>query len=443
MVSMRTFQNLYCKKLFACLVSLSLVSSVTAQLRVESRRGVERPVPMAIVPFSWEGLGSVSPFNVSGLVTEDLGQSGRFAPMDVRDMVSLPSLPEDVRFQDWQIVEVDYLVIGRVIEDTFDAYTIVFQLYDVLRGEPIVGYRLTASGAELRTASHRISDMIYEELTGLPGVFGTSIAYVSEQQENNETRFRLIVSDADGANPIVVADSPEPLMSPAWSPDGRRIAYVSFEGAQSSIYIQTLRTGDRERVSARAGINGAPVFSPDGTRLALTLSRSEGNSDIYMLELATQVLTRLTQHSAIDTEAVWAPDGESIYFTSGRAGGPQIYQVAAMAGARAQRVTFEGSYNARPRISPGGDRLAVVHEDRGNYRIALVDPDTGLTQILSTGQQDESPSFAPNGALIIYATQEGGRGVLASVSTDGRIHQQIVSVAGQVREPAWSPFPRI
>ena len=443
MVSMRIFQNLYCKKLFACLVSLSLVSSVTAQLRVEIRRGVERPVPMAIVPFSWEGLGSVPPFNVSGLVTEDLGQSGRFAPMDVRDMVSLPSLPEDVRFQDWQIVEVDYLVIGRVIEDTFDAYTIVFQLYDVLRGEPIVGYRLTASGAELRTASHRISDMIYEELTGLPGVFGTSIAYVSEQQENNETRFRLIVSDADGANPIVVADSPEPLMSPAWSPDGRRIAYVSFEGAQSSIYIQTLRTGDRERVSARAGINGAPVFSPDGTRLALTLSRSEGNSDIYMLELATQVLTRLTQHSAIDTEAVWAPDGESIYFTSGRAGGPQIYQVAAMAGARAQRVTFEGSYNARPRISPGGDRLAVVHEDRGNYRIALVDPDTGLTQILSTGQQDESPSFAPNGALIIYATQEGGRGVLASVSTDGRIHQQIVSVAGQVREPAWSPFPRI
>jgi TolB protein len=340
-------------------------------------------------------------------------------------------------------VEVDYLVIGRVIENTFDAYTIVFQLYDVLRGEAIVGYRLTASGAELRAASHRISDMVYEELTGIPGVFGTSIAYVSEQQEGDETRFRLIVSDADGANPIVVADSPDPLMSPAWSPDGRRLAYVSFEGAQSSIYIQTLRTGARERVSARAGINGAPVFSPDGTQLALTLSRDQGNSDIYILELATQVLTRLTQHSAIDTEAVWGPDGESIYFTSGRAGGPQIYQVAARAGARAQRVTFEGSYNARPRIAPGGDRLAVVHEDRGNYRIALVDPDTGLTQVLSTGQQDESPSFAPNGALIIYATQENGRGVLASVSTDGRIHQQIVSVAGQVREPAWSPFPRI
>ena len=232
-------------------------------------------------------------------------------------------------------------------------------------------------------------------------------------------------------------------MSPAWSPDGRRLAYVSFEGSQSSVYIQTLRTGTRDRVSARAGINGAPVFSPDGRRLALTLSRDQGNLDIYMLDLATQVLTRLTQHSAIDTEAVWAPDGESIYFTSDRAGGPQVYQVPARPGARAQRVTFEGSYNARPRVSPEGDRLAVVHEDRGNYRIALVDPDTGLTQVLSTGQLDESPSFAPNGALIIYATQENGRGVLASVSTDGRIHQQIASVAGQVREPVWSPFPRI
>ncbi len=426
-----------------CLLSALVVSKSFGQLRVEIRRGVERPVPMAIVPFSWDGFGSVSPFDVSGLVTADLVSSGRFVPMEVRDMVSLPSLPEDVRFQDWRISEVDYLVIGRVIEDSFDAYTIVFQLYDVLRGEPIVGYRLTASGAELRTASHRISDMIYEELTGLQGVFGTQIAYVSEQQKGGEARFRLIVSDADGANPIVVADSPDPLMSPAWSPDGRRIAYVSFEGSQSSIYIQTLRTGVRERVSARAGINGAPVFSPDGRYLALTLSRDEGNSDIYMLEIATQALTRLTQHSAIDTEAVWAPDGQSIYFTSGRAGGPQIYQVAARAGARAQRVTFEGSYNARPRISPGGDRLAVVHEDRGNYRIALVDPETGLTQVLSSGRQDESPSFAPNGALIIYASQEGGRGVLASVSTDGRIHQQIVSVAGQVREPAWSPFPRI
>ncbi len=423
-------------------VALAL-SAANAQLRIEIRRGVERPVPMAVVPFAWEGSGVAAPFAVSDLVTTDLAQSGRFDTMAVRDMVSRPSLPADVDFQDWQIVDVDYLVIGRVLEDGPGRYTIIFQLFNVLRGEQIVGYRLTATADELRVASHRISDMIFEELTGIRGVFGTQIAYVSEQLEGDERRFRLIVSDADGANAQIIADSPEPLMSPAWSPDGRKLAYVSFEGAQSSIYVQTLRTGTRDRVSARAGVNGAPVFSPDGRRLALTLSRDQGNLDIYMLDLTNQVLTRLTQHSAIDTEAVWAPDGESIFFTSDRAGGPQIYRVPARAGARAERVTFEGSYNARPRVSPEGDRLAVVHEDRANYRIALVDPDTGLTQVLSAGSLDESPSFAPNGALIIYATQEGGRGVLASVSTDGRIHQQIASVEGQVREPVWSPFPRL
>jgi len=383
-----------------------------------------------------------SPFDVAGLISADLGQSGRFQPMDVRDMVSRPSLPEDVSYQDWRIVEVDYLVIGRVIEDAPDRYTVVFQLFNVLQGEEIVGYRLTTTEAELRRASHRVSDMIFEELTGIRGVFGTRIAYVSEQQEGTERQFRLIVSDADGANALEVTSSSEPLMSPSWSPDGRKLAYVSFEGAQSSVYVQTLRTGVRDRVSARAGINGAPVFSPDGRKLALTLSQDQGNVDVYMLDLATQVLIRLTRNLAIDTEAVWAPDGESIFFTSDRAGGPQIYNVSARPGARAQRVTFEGSYNARPRVSPSGDRLAVVHEDRGNYRIALVDPDTGLTQVLSNGRSDESPSFAPNGALIIYATQEGGRGVLASVSVDGRIHRQIASVAGQVREPVWSPFPR-
>lgn len=442
-VWMRTFLSWLGVRVLACAVGVLIVSSAGGQLRIEIRRGVERPVPMAIVPFAWEGPGVEAPFDVSGLVSADLGQSGRFAPMAVEDMVSRPSLPADVSFPDWQIVDVDYLVIGRVVEDAAGRYTVIFQLFDVLRGEQIVGYRLTATEAELRTASHRVSDMIFEELTGIRGVFGTQIAYVSEQREGDETRFRLIVSDADGANAQVVANSPEPLMSPAWSPDGRKLAYVSFEGAQSAVYVQTLRTGTRDRVSARAGINGAPVFSPDGRQLALTLSRDQGNLDIYMLDLATQVLIRLTQHAAIDTEAVWAPDGESIFFTSDRAGGPQVYRVDARPGARAQRVTFEGSYNARPRMSPEGDRLAVVHEVQSNYRIALVDPDTGLTQVLSTGVLDESPSFAPNGALIIYATQEGGRGVLASVSTDGRIHQQIASVAGQVREPVWSPFPRI
>lgn len=418
-------------------------AAATAQLRIEIRRGVERPVPMAIVPFSWEGApGTPPPLDVSGVVTADLAGSGRFDPIAERDMVSQPTLPEQVDFQDWRILDVDVLVIGRVIRDGPDRYTVIFQLYDILRGEQLVGYRLTTPEADLRLTAHRVSDMIYEELTGIPGVFSTRVAYISEQRENGRQRFRLIVADADGANAQVVADSPDPLMSPAWSPDGRRLAYVSFEGDQSAIYVQTLRTGVRDRVSARAGINGAPAFSPDGRRLALTLSRDSGNLDVYVLDLTTQVLNRLTDNPAIDTEATWSPDGEVVYFTSDRSGGPQIYRVEPRVGARAERVTFEGGYNARARVSPEGDRLAVVTRDRGNYRIAVVDPRTGLTQVLSDGSLDESPSFAPNGAVIIYATRDNGRGVLSSVSTDGRIQQQIAAVAGDVREPVWSPYAR-
>ncbi|MDD9998649.1 MAG: Tol-Pal system beta propeller repeat protein TolB [Rhodospirillaceae bacterium] len=430
---------------FVCAVTLVGLKRADAQIVIEVTRGVERPVPMAIVPFGWEGPGSQALFDVASLVSSDLANSGRFAPMAVEDMVARPTRPAEVRFQDWLIVDVDYLVIGELLANSDGSHTVVFQLFNVLQGEQIVGYRLTtgSSAGDLRVAAHRVADMIFEELTGIQGVFGTQIAYVNEQRMGAERRFQLIVSDSDGANPQVVTESSEPLMSPAWSPDGRKLAYVSFEGSQSSIYVQELRTGIRDRVSSRAGINGAPVFSPDGRMLALTLSRDQGNLDVYMLDIATQILTRLTQHSAIDTEAVWAPDGESIYFTSDRAGGPQVYRVEARYGARVQRITYEGSYNARPRISPDGDRLAVVHDDRGNHRIALVDPETGLTQVLSNGSLDESPDFAPNGALIIYATREGGRGVLASVSTDGRIRQQIASVAGQVREPVWSPFPRI
>ena len=430
---------------FVCAATLVGLKRADAQIVIEVTRGVERPVPMAIVPFGWEGPGAQAPFDVAALVSADLANSGRFAPMAVGDMVARPSQPAEVRFQDWLIVDVDYLVIGQLQANPDGGHTIVFQLFNVLQGEQIVGYRLTTGGSvgDLRVAGHRVADMIFEELTGIRGVFGTQIAYVNEQRMGTERRFQLIVSDSDGANPQVVTQSSEPLMSPAWSPDGRKLAYVSFEGGRSSIYVQELRTGIRERVSSREGHNGAPVFSPDGRMLALTLSRDQGNFDVYMLNLANQILTRLTRHSANDTEPVWAPDGESIYFTSDRAGGPQVYRVEARVGGRVQRITYEGSYNARPRISPDGDRLAVVHEDRGNYRIALVDPDTGLTQVLSNGSLDESPSFAPNGALIIYATQEGDRGVLASVSTDGRIRQQIASVAGQVREPVWSPFPRI
>lgn len=427
----------------ACLLAgLVTYSGSEAQLRIEITRGVDRPVPMAIVPFGWEGPTSEAPFDLTGLISANLTQSGRFAPLEDRNLLSHPTLPEEVDFQDWQILEVDVLVIGRILAAGPDQYTVVFQLFDVLRGELLLGYRLTANTDQLRVTGHRIADMIFEALTGIPGVFGTQIAYVNQEGHGENSRYRLIVADADGAHPQIVADSPGPLMSPSWSPDSRKLAYVSFEQDQSAIYVQTLSTGIRDRVSARAGINGAPVFSPDGRTLALTLSQDQGNPDIFMLDLAGQVLTRLTRDAAIDTEPTWAPDGDSIYFTSDRSGGPQVYRVETYLGARVERVTFEGGYNARPRISPDGSQLAVVHRVQDNYRIAIVDPDTGLTQVLSNGRLDESPSFAPNGAQIIYATQERGVGVLSSVSTDGRIHRQIASVAGDVREPAWSPFPR-
>ena len=425
-----------------CLVFTALGNGAQAQLVIEITQGVERPVPMAVVPFGWEGASGEAPFDLAGLVTQNLVQSGRFQALPLEDMLTRPTLPIEVDFQDWQILDVDVLVIGRLTEDGPDRYTATFQLFDTLRGEQLLGFRLTSSRAQLRATGHRISDMIFETLTGIRGVFETQIAYVSEERNGEDRRFRLIVSDSDGANAQVVADSPQPLMSPSWSPDGRKLAYVSFEGDQSSIYVQTLRTGVRDRVSARAGINGAPVFSPDGRKLLLTLSRDEGNLDIYILHIAGQVLERMTRDPAIDTEAVYSPDGETIYFTSDRSGGPQIYKVANRPGARAQRVTFEGSYNARPRISPAGDELAVVHQVQGQFRIAVVDPGTGLTQVLTSGDLDESPSFAPNGAQIIYATREGGKGVLSSVSTDGRIRRQIASVDGDVREPVWSPFPR-
>lgn len=417
-----------------------------AQLNVRVTRGVDRPVPIAIVPFGWQGSGE-APYEVAGVVTADLGNSGRFAPMAVEDMISRPTDPAQVNFQDWRVSDVDYLLIGRMSESSPGNFGLQFQLFNVRTSQQMLAFRLTSDQNNLRAAAHRIADMVFEEITGIPGVFGTQIAYIAEQRNGDRRVYQLIVADADGENRSVIAESNQPLMSPAWSPDGRRLAYVSFEGNQSAIYVQTLRTGTRERVSMRAGHNGAPVFSPDGRQLALTLSLAEGNFDVYTLDLSTQVLRRLTDHQAIDTEPAWSADGQSIYFMSDRSGSPQIYRIAADGSSRTpQRVTFEGNYNARPRVSPDGNYLAIVHrseQTQGNFRIATVDlRRNALTVVLSNGQLDESPSFAPNGAVLIYATRDRGRGVLASVTSDGRIQQQIESGSGDVREPVWGPFPR-
>jgi len=422
-------------------LALSLCGAANAQLAVTVTQGLTRPTPIAIVPFGWSGSGPPA-YDLAGVVSADLKSSGRFAPLPVGDMVSRPTQPDKVNFADWRLLKVDYLLIGTLTETAPDQFTTVFQLFDVLKGEQILGYRLVSGRADLRPTAHKVADMVFEKVVGIRGVFSTQIAYVSEEKRpDGGKRFRLIVSDSDGENAKIIADSPQPLLSPSWSPDARRLAYASFEGDQEAVFVQTLRTGTRERVSARRGVNSSPAFSPDGRLLALTLSGDNGNLDIFTLDLATQVLRQLTTDAAIDTEAAWSSDGRTIYFNSDRSGGPQIYKVGAEPGARAQRVTFEGVYNARPRVSPDGKLVAVVSGVNNTFQIGVVDAASGTYTRLTNGKLDESPSFAPNGAQIIYATRANGRGVLASVTTDGRIQQEIASVAGDVREPVWGPYP--
>jgi TolB protein len=301
-----------------------------------------------------------------------------------------------------------------------------------------VGYSVPATDANLRRTAHQIADVIFEKLTGIPGAFATRIAYVTDERgADGAERLALKVADADGHNPQTIVSSTEPLMSPAWSPDGRRIAYVSFENRRHAIYVQELLTGHREKLAAYEGINGAPAWSPDGRRIAMTLSK-DGNPEIYVMELASKRLTRLTDHYAIDTEPGWSPDGRWIVFTSDRGGAPQVYRMSSSGGS-ATRVTFQNPYNARPSYSPDGRQLVMVTRESGQYRIALLDLENRVLQVLTRGQLDESPSFAPNGSMIIYATRSGRRGVLAAVSADGSVHQRLALEEGDVREPAWSP----
>jgi TolB protein len=431
------------KKTFAVLVCLALswfAAAANAQLVVEITRSAEDAVPIAVVPFGWESSGT-APFDVAEVVAADLRRSGRFAPLDRKTMIDRPTQGDQIRFQDWRYLKTDFITVGKLMPEG-NGYAAQFELYNVLTGQRLAGQRLTANANSLRALAHRISDIIFEQLTGVRGAFSTRVAFINVEGTPPKQRYKLIVADYDGENQQVIATSDEPLMSPAWSPDGQNIAYVSFENKASAIFVQTLRTGERKRVSARAGINGAPAWSPDGKMLALTLSRKDGDVDVYTLDLSSQVLTRMTFDPGIDTEPSWSADGKKLYFMSDRAGGPQIYEVDVANPQRATRISFEGNYNARPRVSPDGKLLAVVHQDGGNYRIAVIDLASKALQVLTRGRQDESPSFAPNGATLIYATQERGRGVLATVSVDGRTEERLTTTSGEVREPAWAPFPQ-
>jgi TolB protein len=429
------------QKIFFTLLFLFVSQFAQAKLEIQIIQGNASALPIAILPLQWHASEPRIGASVAEVVSSDLYRSGLFDPLDEQDMVDRPVDAESIRYGTWRLLKVDYLVIGRV-NDAPDGngYEIVYQLFDVHTQEMLLA-QITAVGlGDLRFGAHRVADAIYEKLTGVKGAFATRIAYISATGDGDNQNYQLFVADADGFNPQAVVGSPEPLLSPNWSIDGQRLAYVSFEKGNSAIYVQDVATGQRELVSSGKGINGAPAFSPDGRSLAMTLSYT-GNPEIYIRDLATGQKRQLTQHWAIDTEPAWSPDSKWIYFTSDRGGRPQIYRVSA-AGGTPSRITREGEYNARASISPDGNRIAVAHGRGNEYRIAVLDSGTGRMRILTPGVLDESPSFAPNGSMILYATREGMKGVLSAVSVDGNVRQRLILSEGDVREPAWSPVIR-
>ena len=429
------------RKIIYILLFLTVPQLAQAKLEIEIIQGNASALPIAVIPMQWQATDPRPQTGVADVVSSDLHRSGLFDPLDEEDMVDRPVDAESIRYGTWRLLKVDYIVIGQVKDAVGGTgYDITYQLIDVHTQEALLSQITTVGLGDLRFGSHRVADAIYEKLTGVAGAFSTRIAYISATGLGNDQNYQLFVADADGFNPQAVVGSPEPLLSPNWSPDGQRLAYVSFEKGNSAIYVQNVATGQRELVSSGKGINGAPAFSPDGRFMAMTLSFS-GNPEIYIRDLTTGQKRQLTQHWAIDTEPVWSPDSQWVYFTSDRGGKPQIYRVP-VTGGNPSRITLEGDYNARASISPDGTRIAMAHGRGNEYRIAVLDTDTGRVRILTPGVLDESPSFAPNGSMILYATREGPRGVLSAVSVDGNVRQRLILTEGDVREPAWSPVIR-
>lgn len=403
--------------------------------------GNEAALPIAVVPMPYLGTSVAPDTDIAAVIRADLNRSGQFRALSEQDVIEKPIRGSEIKFPTWRVLKQDFVVVGRVMDNPDGGYRVEYELYDVAKQQRLLGLAVGGRARGMRDVSHQIADQIYEKILGVRGAFWTRIAYVTANGLGGNTQYALMVADSDGFNPQTVVRSKEPLLSPAWSPDGRKLAYVSFERGNSTIYVQEITTGAREVLASFRGINGAPSFSPDGRRLALTLSRT-GNPEIYVMDLATRNLTQITRHYGIDTEAVWTADGQGLVFTSDRAGKPQLYQVPA-SGGEATRLSFQGDSNAKASISFDGKKIAMAQGGGNVYRIAVLDRSfggAGRWQTLSPGNLDESPSFAPNASMLLYATKEGRRGVLYAVSADGRVRQRLVLADGDVREPAWSPF---
>ncbi len=428
-------------KIFAGIVVVSLFIGVRpayAALDIRITQGVEQALPIAIVPFSLSQPGSPAPVNLAGIIADDLTRSGRFNVMDEGDLPQRPNRFEAIQFGDWRKLGMENLLIGALNRTADGDYEVSFRLVDVYREKQIAGLRIRTRSNQLRRTAHQIADIVFEELTDIKGVFATRIAYITVKKLSGQEIYALQISDSDGYNPQILLESTEPLLSPAWSPDGKRLAYVSFENKNSAIYVQDIISGMRSKVAANSGINSAPSWSPDGSRLAMTLSK-DGNPEVYVLYLDNKLLQRITNNPAIDTEPAWSVDGERLVFTSDRGGSPQIYETE-VSGRNVKRLTFEGGYNARPSYSPDGKYLVMVHGVEGAYRIAILDVRSHHVSVLTGSQLDESPSFSPNGNMIIYATADSHGTGLAAVSVDGSIQQQFSRQDEEVREPSWGPL---
>ena len=425
------------KKIIVGLFCLSFASMAQAVLKIDITEGFEGALPIAVIPFKWIGAAKEINGDVSSIVLSDLARSGKYLHVDENDLIDMPHDSPDVQYRSWRSAGMDYIVSGSVTLKTDGKYQVDFRLIAILKGKQVLGYSFSATSETLSNVAHQISDYVFTHITGLPGAFNTRIAYVTVQRSKTGSTSRLQVSDTDGYNPQTLLTSDEPIMSPAWSPDGSQLAYVSFEGGQAEIFTHNVRSGVRKSRAKYKGLNGSPAWSPDGKQLAMTLSK-DGNPDIYTLNLATNQLQRITDHWAIDTEAVWTPDAKAIIYTSSRSGKPQLYKQDVAANSRPERLTFEGAYNASASISADGKHIAYVNGEGNVYRIAVLELATRSSKILTDGPLDESPDFAPNNSMILFASQNNRKAVLSAVSVDGRQKQRLEFSDGEVREPSWA-----
>lgn len=401
--------------------------------------GSDRAIPIAVVPFGWQG-GQPLPEDLANIVSDDMRNSGVFSPIPRQNMLSQPSQASEVIFRDWKALGANYVLVGSVVPNG-GRLQISYALFNVSTEQQVLTGNVGGSTDQLRDMAHFISDQAYEKLTGVKGAFSTRILYVTaERFSATNTRYTLQRADYDGARAVTLLQSREPILSPRFAPDGKRIAYVSFEQQRPRIFMQYIDTGRREQLTNFEGLNGAPAFSPDGNRLAFVLSK-DGNPEIYVMDLGSRAIRRVTNDSAIDTEPFWGKDGQTIYFTSDRSGKPQIYKTS-VSGGGAERVTFVGNYNANPKLSADEKTLVMVHRQEGftNFQIAAQDLQRGSVRVLSNTSLNDSPTVAPNGTMLIYATRQQDRGVLMLVSINGRVRIPIPTAQGDVREPSWSPY---